>query len=229
MTPFVKCVLVGKTVAFARPGATSAIDKSPAVGAVPVDWLGLSGDEQADPRYHGGPDKAIHGYAWSHYAAWRTEIPQCPLWGQPGAFGENLSIEELDESSLCIGDRWTVGTTVLEITQGRQPCWKLNHRFGVPDMSSRVQDSLRAGWYYKVIERGVIGVGDPLTLVSRPYPAWTVERLLRLIRDKSCDRATLLEVLELPLPLSWRKLFTRRADLQEVEDWGPRMLGRDGS
>ena len=135
---------------------TSAIDKRPVEGPVQVHALGLAGDAQADLRVHGGLDKALHCYAWHHYATWRAELQGGTLWDAPGAFGENLSIDGLDEQSVCIGDRWGIGTAVTVVTQGRQPCFKLNMRFGVADMAARVQQTLRAGWYLRVEQPGEI-------------------------------------------------------------------------
>lgn len=220
-------LLVGKSVSFAREGVVSAIDKKPVDRSLSVHWLGLTGDEQGDPRFHGGMDKAIHAYTWGHYEAWRRELPNCRMWDMPGAFGENFSIEGLDESSVCIGDEFGVGSAILQVTQGRQPCWKLNHRFGVPDMSARVQDSLRAGWYFRVLKRGAVSPGDTIELLARPCSQWSVARLLALIRDKNCDPSVLQEVLALPLPASWRKLFERRVESRKVEDWSPRMQGAE--
>lgn len=219
----IRALLVGKSVPFARPGATSAINKSIVDRALFIGLHGLTGDEQADLRVHGGPDKAIHAYAWDHYRYWRRQIPGCQLLELPGAFGENFSVDGLDESSVCIGDRWSAGSALLEVSQGRQPCWKLNPRFGVINMSLRVQESLRAGWYFRVIQCGTVRPDDALELVTRPHPEWPIERLLALIRNRTCDRPLLQDVLCLPLTSSWRKLFSRRAEFEVVEDWGPRL------
>ena len=143
----------------------------------------------------------------------------------PGAFGENLAVAGLDEAGVCIGDHWRAGSAVLEVTQGRQPCWKLNLRFGVPDMSARVQNTLRAGWYCRTLQAGVVHAGDALELLERPHPGWTVQRLLALIRDRECHPAVLNDVLALPLPPSWHKLFTRRRDEGQAEDWSARLRG----
>ena len=220
-----KAVLLGKAVPYGRPGARSAIDKCVVSGRVEVGHEGLVGDEQGDRRVHGGPDKAVHCYAWSHYAAWRDEFPESPLLRQPGAFGENFSVEGIDEASVCIADRWRIGDAAFELSQGRQPCWKLNERFGVADMSSRVQQSLRAGWYLRVLSPGTVGAGDEIVRIARPWPDWTVARLLRVIRDRECDAGLLRQVLELPLPESWRKLFRVRLESGRSESWVRRLFG----
>lgn len=174
-------------------------------------------------RVYGGVDKALHCYAWHHYAAWRAEMPGCAWWDAPGAFGENLSIDGLDEHGVCIGDRWRIGTAITVVTQGRQPCFKLNLRFGVADMAVRVQNTLRAGWYLRVEQPGELKAGDGMTLLDRPHPTFSVARLLALIRDRVTDPVQIEPVLRLPLPPSWHRLFEQRLRAQRVEDWSRRM------
>lgn len=217
----VRAVLRGGVKPLGR--TESAIDKRPVTGAVHVQALGLEGDKQADRRVHGGVDKALHCYAWHHYAAWRAELPGCALWDAPGAFGENLSIEGLDEHGVCIGDRWRIGTTITVVSQGRQPCFKLNLRFGVPDMAARVQNTLRAGWYLRIEQPGAVAARDSMTLLDRPHPGFTVAHLLALIRDRVTDPVLIEPVLRLPLPPSWHRLFEQRLRAQRVEDWSRRM------
>ena len=219
----VRQVLTGRIAPLGRPDVLSGIDKYPAHAPVAVGPLGLAADEQADLAVHGGPDKAVHLYAWQHYAAWRAELPGCRALDHVGAFGENLSVEGIDEAGVCIADRWRIGQLVLEVSQGRQPCWKLNLRFGIADMAARVQDSLRAGWYCRVLEPGVVAAQDVMELIDRPHPHWSMARLLRLIKDRECGPVALAEVLELPLTPSWRRLFSRRLERSTAEDWAPRM------
>lgn len=221
--PIVRNVLRGQVQPLGR--GVSAINKHPVGGVVNVHELGLEGDDQADRRVHGGSDKALHCYSWHHYAHWRAELPQCHRWDAPGAFGENLSVDGLDENSVCIGDRWRIGTAECVVTQGRQPCFKLNVRFGVPDMAVRVQESLRAGWYLRVEKNGEVESGSGLLLLDRPHPEHTVARLLVVIRDRVCDPEIIAPILKLPLPANWRKLFERRLRLHEAEDWSQRLNG----
>ena len=223
----VHAVLTGPARPYTRPGSRSAIDKAPHTGPVGVATLGLAGDEQGDLRVHGGPDKAVHAYAWAHYARWQASLPAAalPLLQRPGAFGENLSLDGLDEHGACIGDRWQIGSAQFTVSQGRQPCWKLNDRFGVPDMARRVQDSGHAGWYLRVAQTGRVQAGDEVCLLDRPHAAWPLSRLMRVIADRDCAPAVLDEVLSLPLPPSWRRLFSRRREQGQAEDWAPRLEG----
>ena len=221
----IRGVYAGKAVPYTRPGTFSAIDRQPVDGPIAVGTEGLQGDEQGDRRVHGGPDKAVHVYAWSHYAAWREQFPDNTRFAAAPAFGENLSVEGVDEWNVCLRDQWRVGTALLEVSQGRQPCWKLNDRFGIPDMARRVQDSLRAGWYLRVLEPGELRAGDAIGLVRRPYPEWSVARVLGVIRDRECEPAVMQELLGLGLPTSWQRLFARRLEAGLVEDWSARLSG----
>lgn len=174
-------ILRGKARPFRGPDESSAIGKQPITGNVRIHYLGLEGDEQADRTVHGGPEKAIHHYPHDHYAFWREAIGAHPLLADYGAFGENISTSGLTEEAVCIGDRWRLGTALVEVSQGRQPCWKLDHRFDGAPVNAGTVKARRPGWYYRVIEEGEVGAGDALTLVSRPYPEWTVLRVFGLL------------------------------------------------
>ena len=127
-------LLTGRARPFTRPGSRSGITKSPRDGALRVTSVGLEGDEQGDLRVHGGVEKAIHHYPREHYAAWIAELGEHPLLMQAGAFGENFSTHGWSEADVCLGDRVRAGTALLEVSQGRMPCWKLNDRFEVAGM-----------------------------------------------------------------------------------------------
>ena len=221
----VEAVLTGRAVDYTRPGSRSAIDKRPVRGAVAAGPEGLAGDEQGDRRVHGGPDKAIHHYPAEHYAAWRAEIGEHPLLAAPGAFGENISTTGVAEADLCLGDRLRLGAAVVEVSQGRQPCWKLSDRFGIPDMARRVQDTGRSGWYYRVLEPGPVQAGDALLLLERPHPAWPLPRLADLLYRRTLDREELQAAMALPLVPSWRAVFERRLEQGSTEAWESRLGG----
>ncbi|PGH55640.1 MOSC domain-containing protein [Azospirillum palustre] len=218
-------VLTGKAVPFGRPDTLSAIGKHPVAAAIAIGPAGLEGDEQADRRNHGGPDKAIHHYPLDHYAAWRGDLPvPCPLLESVGAFGENLSTLGLTEETVCVGDIFRMGTATVQVSQGRQPCWKLNHRFGVKDMARRVQSTGRTGWYYRVFEPGTVAAGDAISLVGRPLPDWSLARILRAFYHDTGDLPTLASIAELePLATGWRTLARRRVESGRVEDWSNRL------
>ncbi|MEQ1548357.1 MAG: MOSC domain-containing protein [Chakrabartia sp.] len=173
-------LLAGKTVPFAS-GESSAIAKVPLHDAIKIGFLGIVGDEQADPRYHGGPDKALHHYPFDHYAAWALRMPDHPRLSAVGAFGENISTLGLCEGDVCIGDRFRLGSAMVEISQGRQPCWKQGERMKWATLPALMVKERRSGWYYRVIEEGIVQAGDRLDLIDRPLPDWTVRRVFGLI------------------------------------------------
>jgi MOSC domain-containing protein YiiM len=152
---------------------TSAIWKSPVSGPVFAGTLGLAGDAVADTKVHGGVDQALLMYAASHYPLWEAEL------GRPlafGSFGENLTVEGLDESAVCIGDVLEIGRVTLEVSQPRQPCATLARRHQIPDMIAIVRRNGRSGWYLRVLIEGRVEAGQAIRLADRPNPSWTVRR-----------------------------------------------------
>ena len=188
-------VLTGTAQPF-RGEERSAIAKLPQAGAVAVGYLGLGGDEQADLAVHGGPDKAIHHYPADHYPFWRGVLGDHPLLAGPGAFGENISSLGLTERETCLGDRFRLGSALVEVSQGRQPCWKQGQRLSDPAVVARIVTYRFTGWYYRVIELGQVAAGDAITLIDRPLPEWDVERLFGLlIGGDGGDNPAALQVL----------------------------------
>lgn len=220
----VLAVCTGQAQPYAR-GSRSAIAKVPCEGAVHCSALGLDGDAQGDMRVHGGPDKAVHQYASEHYAAWRAELGPQAVLEAPAAFGENLYSSGLTEASVCLGDWFRVGEVLLEVSQARQPCWKLNERFGRADMAAQVQRTGRTGWYYRVLEEGALWVGADMVLQARPHPEWSLERLLGVLYRPSLDAAELHAALALPLPANWQRLLERRLESGALESWVARLEG----
>jgi len=207
-------VLLGKSRPF-RGEEPSAIGKLPVTDVVAVGPMGLAGDEQADRTVHGGVDKAIHHYPADHYDWWRAHLGDAPLLDAPGAFGENISTTGLDEQNVFLGDRFRLGTALVEVTQARQPCWKLDHRFGAKGVMAQVVKTRRTGWYYRVLEPGEVRAGDTLTLVERRYPEWPLASLFGLLiggeaKDRPADLRALRDV---PILADTWKL--RRAKLAE--------------
>jgi MOSC domain-containing protein YiiM len=204
----VLAVLTGTVRAFRTPDEPSAIAKRAILGAVAVGPLGLAGDSQADLVNHGGADKAIHHYAFDHYPFWRDSLPDHPLLTAPGAFGENISTLGLTEHNVCLGDRFRLGTALVEVSHGRQPCWKLGHRFGRADVAARVVQTGRAGWYYRVLEPGQVTAGDRLALVKRGLTEWTLARLFAVLigGEGKRDQAALQELTRTEvLAEAWRR------------------------
>lgn len=202
---------VGRIALLGRDGIMSGIDKRPVVRAVRIGFTGLAGDEQGDQLHHGGPDKALHHYPAEHYACWRAELPERAALFENGGFGENLSTRGLTEDTVCLGDVWRLGGAVLQISQGRQPCRRLNLRFDLPDMVQRVWESGRSGWYYRVLEPGIARPDDVLALIERPHPEWSVRRLTDVLFAPILDRPALATLAGLSaLSANWRERAARR-------------------
>ncbi len=174
-------ILVGSIAPLGDRRISSAIAKKPVTGRQRINFLGIEGDEQADPSVHGGLDKAIHHYPTDHYAYWQRRYGQLPVLCSAGAFGENIAVYGIDEREASIGDVYRLGTALVEISQGRQPCWKQAERLGQPAVVTDMLETTRCGWYYRVLEEGSVEVGDRLILVSRPLPQLRVARVIRLL------------------------------------------------
>jgi MOSC domain-containing protein YiiM len=152
----------------------TGIFKDPVAGPVRLTHHGLEGDGQADLRFHGGADKALNAYARAHYPGWQAEWDRAEL--SPGAFGENLTLEGLDEETVSIGDVFRMGDAVLQVSQPRYPCWKLERKWRRPGLAARVVETGRTGWYFRVLTEGMLEAGQAAELLDRPCPDWTVLR-----------------------------------------------------
>ena len=206
------CVRAGKAMPFARE-QMSAIDKAPIKEAVAVNFMGLTTDEQADRRHHGGPLKAVHQLPVATYEKINAEFG---LKVRVGTLGENLTTEAvnglpaMDESTVCIGDVFQYGqdeiidgnggdSVQLRIVQPRRPCYKINDQIGqfklnkVPNIASWVTKQGIAGWYFQVVRDGMIHADLPVYLIERPYPFATLEKLWQLSNSKEKFAAKVIE------------------------------------
>ncbi len=177
----------------------SAIGKSPAAGRVRVAGVNVEGDDQADRRIHGGPDKAVYAYAAEDTAWWATELGRELA---PGAFGENLTVEGVDVSGAVIGQRWAIQDVLLEVSQPRLPCSKLNVRFGDPSMVRRFAGAERPGAYLRIVAEGEIEAGDAVDVGPAPGHGVSVRLVSRAIMtdDALLERAAAAP--ELPADLA---------------------------
>lgn len=169
----------------------SAIDKTPVEGRVAIRSFGIEGDMVADTKHHGGPDMAVHHYPHEHYVGWQDWLGGHDLLGGPAAFGENLMSSGLTENEVLIGDRYRLGTAVLEVSQGRQPCWKIEHRFGRKGLVAHILSTHHSGWYYRVVEEGEAQAGDVLERVEAGHEGWSVARVFAAFYDprRACGKA----------------------------------------
>ncbi|GHH05433.1 MOSC domain-containing protein [Pseudodonghicola xiamenensis] len=219
-------LLTGRIAPLSDSDKPSGIVKTPVDRPLSLGPEGFTGDEQADRRVHGGVEKAVHHYDFGHYAAWRNELGPLPALSAPGGFGENISTSGPTETTVAVGDIFRLGTALLQVSQGRQPCWKLNKRFEVPDMARRVQQTGRSGWYYRVLQPGTVAPGDRLELIDRLAPEWTLHRLWHALYVDRMNLPELQGIAALDvLAEGWRKYAIRRLESRQVEDWSKRLNG----
>jgi len=178
-------LLIGLPKPFHADGTMSAMARQPVDRPIFLGKHGFAGDQVADPTVHGGADKAVHFYPAEHYPQWvahfAAENFTHPLLDQAGAFGENISACGLLEDNLHIGDQFRLGRAVVEVAQGRQPCWKLDHHFGVHGLSGAVINSGRCGGYFRVIEEGEVAPGDSIEQLYAAGHDWTIARTFHLL------------------------------------------------
>lgn len=187
----------------------TSIFKMPVSARTHVGRFNIEGDQQSDLSVHGGAEKAVYAYPAEHYAFWHTELPDAELaWG---AFGENFTSDGLLEDTVCIGDRYRVGSVELVVTQPRMPCYKLGIRFGRPDMVKRFQHSGRSGFYLAVVREGEVAAGDAIERIARDERGLTVADVVQLYAADAANQSLLERASEHPaLPAGWRDYFRKR-------------------
>lgn len=176
-------VQTGQPVPF-RGADQSAIARRPITGTLRLSFAGLEGDDVADKVHHGGVDKALHLYPADHLPWWRDRLGDHPLLQTSGGFGENLSTCGYVESEARIGDRIRWGEALIEVSHGRQPCWKLDHHFGRSGRESvmaAIVRSAKSGLYFRVLQEGDVSAEAPFCLESRGDEEWTVQRVFNLL------------------------------------------------
>jgi MOSC domain-containing protein YiiM len=197
---------------------TTGIFKSPVKGRVALRTLNLDADRQADLTVHGGEYKAVYCYPLEHYDYWKKELPgrELPL----GMFGENFTTEGIDENSVHLGDRFSVGSGEVVVTQPRLPCYKLGVRFQSDDMVRRFLTSGRTGFYLAVTREGEVAAGDEIKMISRDGNAVPVSEITRLYVAKRYDEkdvTSLRRALRVAaLPESWKEYFRQRLDRANI-------------
>jgi MOSC domain-containing protein YiiM len=199
-------VAVPRTVTWKGHEVRTGIFKEPVAGPVMMRRLNLDGDRQADLTVHGGPTKAVYAYPSEHYPLWKSELPGMELpWGM---FGENLTTDGLREDKVHIGDKFRIGEAIVMVTQPRTPCYKLALKFQRDDMLKRMLQNGRSGFYFAVVEQGMIEAGDAVELVHEDAEKISVAEISALYRDGGKDAALMRRAANLEaLPESWREYF----------------------
>jgi len=186
---------------------------------------GLAGDECADKRHHGGPERALHQYPLEHYAYWQEKYG-VDINCQTAGMGENLSSEGMTEDTVCLGDRYQWGDAIIEVSQPRSPCFRLNKRWGIENLSVEMQAISRCGWLYRVIQPGMVSVDEPLILISRVTNAMTVREVCQAFFYEPLNQAGLLALTQQSaLSDSWMDKVVQRLETGNVENWNFRLLG----
>lgn len=184
-------------------------------------WLGqmgLAGDAQADRRVHGGPQKALHQYPAGHYPGLAARFPEARDLLLPGSIGENLSAPGWDETNVCIGDSFRLGAAVIQVSQPRSPCWKIDQRYGVDGMAKYIDEAGITGWYFRVLEEGSVEPGCSFELIERHAPHVSIGKLLATWKAHRPD-PDMLDALAATAGISenWiRKLRERSARLRTL-------------
>jgi MOSC domain-containing protein YiiM len=191
---------------------TTGIYKSPVEGRVTLRKLNLAGDQQADLTVHGGENKAVYCYPIEHYDYWKRELPgrEWPM----GVFGENFTIAGLLEDSVHIGDRLSVGSAKVVVTQPRLPCYKLGIRFGFDDMVKRFLASGRTGFYLRVTREEEVGAGDEIVVIDpdpHGVPVSEITRLYVTKRYGNDELASIRRAMKVAaFPEDWKKYLRER-------------------
>ncbi|MEV0428909.1 MOSC domain-containing protein [Micromonospora sp. NPDC050495] len=180
------------------PSGRSGIDKQPTDGPVAVRFAGLTGDFIGERAHHGGPDQAVYAYAEEDAARWSAELGRAL---RPGAFGENLTTYAVDVTGAVIGERWAVGSALLEVTKPRTPCATFAGFWGMPDLIKRFTARAAPGAYLRVLREGAVGAGDPVEVVERPAHGVTIGQVFRATTLEPDLLPALLDVPELPAAL----------------------------
>jgi MOSC domain-containing protein YiiM len=187
--------------------AATGIWKYPVEGRVPVAGVNLAGDDQADRRVHGGRDKAVYSYSREDQEWWEQQLGRSL---EPGIFGENLTLRGVDVTGAIIGERWQVGSTVLEVAQPRIPCWKLGARLGDPDFPPKFGSGGRPGAYLRIVTEGDVGEGDEVCVLYRPAHGVSIGEVAHIYHEDHSRASLLLEIEDLAYPLkNWARRILR--------------------
>ncbi len=195
-----------KAVAINGRSYQTGIYKKHRMGRVLLSRLGLDGDGQADRKNHGGPHQAVYCYPQEHYGYWASQLARTDF--HYGAFGENLTLLGLLETTVCIGDVFRIGDAVIQVSQPRVPCYKLADKLGVPGFEKTFLHANRCGFYARVLEEGVLEAGDPIQRLEKDPVGMTVAevnaaRYLDKGDREAVQRASQIEALS----PEWRRSF----------------------
>lgn len=220
--PYVKQLRTGKVKKMGSESAKnpmerkweSAIYKQEQKEPMMLYKTGLEKDEVADKKNHGGPEKALFAYPAQHYPYWQEQLDTEEI--DVGGMGENLVLEGVDEFSVFIGDTYRFGEAIIQVSQPRQPCWKPARRYKVLDFALRIQRSGRTGWYFRVLQEGVVHAETELELLERPYPEWSIAACNEVMHVRKGDLNAAYELASCTLLAeNWKRNLQKRLRGQE--------------
>ncbi|MEK8127764.1 MOSC domain-containing protein [Paenibacillus filicis] len=195
-------------LAYQKKFVPSGIDKKPVTGSIQLSFFNLDGDGQADLVHHGGKDKALCAYPLEHYSYWESTLGKTFTCGD---FGENMTISGLPETDIHIGDIFQWGEAIIQLSQPRQPCFKLSAKHGEPQLPKLVEETGYTGYYFRVLREGIVSADAPLQLLELHPQAITVEYANRIMHHEKQNAAAMLRLLELPeLSDSWQATLRKR-------------------
>ncbi len=204
-------IFTGSVSSLPESGRLTGMYKTLVSGPVELGYEGFVGDQQADRRVHGGPEKAVHLYPARHYQKLAARFPGAAALLVPGVLGENLSTEDLDEGDVRIGDIWQLGTAQLQVCQPRNPCWKIDERCASEGMAVYIDQHALTGWYWRVVQPGRVAPGASLDLVTPATNALTLRAAMALWREHRPDLQALEQLAHSPgIASGWQEKILRR-------------------
>ena len=206
-------IFIGGVSALPNSGRPTGMFKQQVSGPLELGPEGFIGDQQADRRVHGGPEKAVHLYPASHYAKLAACFPEAAAQLIPGSLGENLSSADLDESSVRIGDIYRLGNARLQVCQPRNPCWKIDDRFDADGMAAYIAEQSLTGWYWRVVQPGLLHADDSLELEQSTSTAPTLAAAMALWQVHRPADSELEQLAATPgIASNWQRKILDRAD-----------------
>ena len=209
-------LFIGSITLLPESGRPTGMFKYPVGDSLHLSSQGFAGDEQADRRVHGGPDKAVHLYPGVHYGRLAQAFPEAASRLKPGSLGENISSPTLDESRVRIGDVFRLGEALLQVCQPRNPCWKIDARFGVEGMAAYIAEHHLAGWYFRVLRPGVVAPSDTLDIVEPGDDRLSLAQALQLWHSHRPPPLALRQLAATPgIATGWQRKIVERSDWLE--------------
>lgn len=204
-------IYAGKVSHLGTDGQPSAIIKQRITAEQAIHHAGIASDTQADRRVHGGPEKALHHYAAENFARLQQQFPASAALLQAGSIGENISTTGLTEAHACIGDIYQLGSAVIQISQPRRPCWKIDARYEQQGITRFIEQTGCTGWYYRVLQPGTVAPEDRMQLLEQPHAGFSIQQLNTLNHEPRPDMGWLQRWAQLPaLNADWRQRLQKR-------------------